>query len=72
MGKVMSNSNLMQYKSTGPLNAPVQWVLLAFPFIPVLYFYYLLLFSCLQTSKAHAIAVSEHYIVCGCTDGVVR
>ncbi|KAL9954783.1 hypothetical protein ACROYT_G042360 [Oculina patagonica] len=26
----------------------------------------------LKTSKARAIAVSEHYIICGCADGIIR
>ena len=29
-------------------------------------------FACLQSSKAHALAVSEHYIICGCADGIIR
>ena len=32
--------------------------------------HYIFLFH--QASKAHAIAVSDHYIVCGCTDGIIR
>ncbi|XP_020618463.1 WD repeat-containing protein 62-like isoform X1 [Orbicella faveolata] len=26
----------------------------------------------LKSSKAHALAVSEHYIICGCADGIIR
>ncbi|RMX55508.1 hypothetical protein pdam_00024122, partial [Pocillopora damicornis] len=26
----------------------------------------------LKTSKAYALAVSEHYIICGCADGIIR
>lgn len=29
-------------------------------------------FACFQSSKAHALAVSEHYIICGCADGIIR